>query len=330
MPYDDDDENFSDFLSEEVDNDSESDFCPSPVKKKKKSKAKKTKAKKGGKTKAAKSTKKKKRGKSKDDKENVSPAKPSKRAKKETKSKKDAAKKKKKVIKKESEAMPLILGYLSGNNRPFTADDIFNNLHGTISKAVLKRTCDALAQTEEIGFKLNGKFKIYFPSQKSYSDVKFSDVTDLEETNKSISIKLKGNEAALKAMNAKKRELEKEPEDEALDGILSTYSKEIEDMSKRIEDIREAAKSNPIDPQAKIKIAIDAMKYYKAASHRRRCVMDVVERVSEGTGKKMNVLTQEMGLESDVDHGTCWKEVKVLEKYMKGLIPRKKMGFRKK
>jgi hypothetical protein len=50
--------------------------------------------------------------------------------------------------------------YLRLSNRPFSAINIFDNLHGAVGKATLPRLLDSLSEEGTICGKLFGKFKV--------------------------------------------------------------------------------------------------------------------------------------------------------------------------
>jgi hypothetical protein len=67
----------------------------------------------------------------------------------------------------EAEAKKLVIKYMTQQNRPYSAIQIFDNLHQRISKPVLQRVLDSLSSSSDsvIKCKEYGKAKIYFLNQ---------------------------------------------------------------------------------------------------------------------------------------------------------------------
>ena len=69
------------------------------------------------------------------------------------------------MFKKDDAAAAAVLQYLVQQNRPYSAQDVFMNLHKEHSKAVLQKVIDQLVETKELREKVNGKQKCYVANQ---------------------------------------------------------------------------------------------------------------------------------------------------------------------
>ena len=69
------------------------------------------------------------------------------------------------MSKKDDAAAAAVLQYLVQQNRPYSAQDVFMNLHKEHSKAVVQKVIDQLVETKELREKLNGKQKCYVANQ---------------------------------------------------------------------------------------------------------------------------------------------------------------------
>lgn len=58
-----------------------------------------------------------------------------------------------------------VLEYLKEQNRPYSALNVFDNLHGEIKKGEMQKVLDALVEEEEVKAKDFGKFVIYLANQ---------------------------------------------------------------------------------------------------------------------------------------------------------------------
>ena len=69
------------------------------------------------------------------------------------------------MSKKDDAAAAAVLQYLVQQNRPYSAQDVFMNLHKEHSKAVVQKVIDQLVETKELREKVNGKQKCYVANQ---------------------------------------------------------------------------------------------------------------------------------------------------------------------
>lgn len=59
-----------------------------------------------------------------------------------------------------------ILDYMTKTNRPYSAINVFDNLHGSIKKKIVIKKLDKLSETGNLTRKLFGKTAIYFINQQ--------------------------------------------------------------------------------------------------------------------------------------------------------------------
>merc|ERR1711868_280875 len=72
---------------------------------------------------------------------------------------------------KSGECDSAILDYLTKQNRPYSAIDIFNNLHKEYGKTAVVRSLESMAEAGRIREKVYGKQKVYCADQSQYPDV---------------------------------------------------------------------------------------------------------------------------------------------------------------
>jgi hypothetical protein len=69
------------------------------------------------------------------------------------------------MSKKDDAAMAAVLQYFVHQNRPYSAQDVFMNLHKDHSKAVVQKVIDQLVEQQDLREKVNGKQKCYVANQ---------------------------------------------------------------------------------------------------------------------------------------------------------------------
>lgn len=69
---------------------------------------------------------------------------------------------------------------VSQQNKPYSAVNIFDNLHKAVKRAHVNRVLDKLADQGHIKLKQYKKFKLYYADQAQYGDITQASVAALE------------------------------------------------------------------------------------------------------------------------------------------------------
>lgn len=72
------------------------------------------------------------------------------------------------TVKKGNDEHEIILSYLKNQNRPYSATDIFNNLHGEVGKTAVTKILTQMQENGTIHGKLYGKQWVYVCKQVKY------------------------------------------------------------------------------------------------------------------------------------------------------------------
>eukprot|EP00597_Dinobryon_sp_UTEXLB2267_P003665 CAMPEP_0170076678 /NCGR_PEP_ID=MMETSP0019_2-20121128/13640_1 /TAXON_ID=98059 /ORGANISM="Dinobryon sp., Strain UTEXLB2267" /LENGTH=319 /DNA_ID=CAMNT_0010288537 /DNA_START=43 /DNA_END=999 /DNA_ORIENTATION=+ len=202
-------------------------------------------------------------------------------------------------------AKKLLLQYLKSQNRPYSAIQLHDNLHGRIPKSVLERSLASLTSTEgaEIVCKEYGKSKIYFVDQNIgvSSDFTAEELEQLEEENEGLKqtlAKLSGDE---KQLHLQLQELEAQPSDADLPRLLASLEATLQEKRGRLATLSGQAATQ--DPRG-LETVIRVHNFHRTALLARKLqCMEAVEALSEGLGRKTKDLMAELCLDSDQDAG---------------------------
>lgn len=77
-------------------------------------------------------------------------------------------------------AVNAIYKYLQDTNRPYSANDIMNNLHSEYGKTAVQKALDQLAESGKVREKTYGKQKVYSIIQPDEENVQQSQLNELE------------------------------------------------------------------------------------------------------------------------------------------------------
>ena len=199
----------------------------------------------------------------------------------------------------EKQAKMQILSYLRHQNRPYSAIQIFENLHKRAMKSLVERALDSLVKAEDgpILIKEYKTNKIYWPKQKGMKTASTSELKDLDNELKAKKQELDDLDKFYSQLSKQLQTRLQEPTDEYLDAVLAEQEKKVAAMQTKADKLA----SNKIDPQALNK-TIQKHNFYRSKwVELKNGVMDVVNNIAEGMEKKPSVIMADLGIETDAD-----------------------------
>ncbi|KAK7084672.1 PSMC3 interacting protein [Halocaridina rubra] len=200
-----------------------------------------------------------------------------------------------------TEAIERIRSYMEQQNRPYSVNDIFMNLHKEIGKTACQKAIDQLVSDGVLREKSYGKQKVYvydqnhFPSldeeQLKAMDARIVELTEaIKEKEKlcsEVEVKLRGLSSSLTTEEAQKKIAETEVA--------------VETMQKKLKDLQE--NQVLVSKEEKDKVNKDSENMLKMWRKRRRMTVDILDAIMEGYPKTKKVLYEEIGIETDEDVG---------------------------
>lgn len=199
----------------------------------------------------------------------------------------------------ESAARKLILQYMMLQNRPYSAIQVFENLHQRISKPVVERTLNALCEDGgDLCVKEYGKAKIYFPDQRklvtsfSYGDVDRLNI-EIEVEERAVA----ELDESIRRLRGELGKLESEPSDADMQRVLEEIRDRIASKSARVNTV-----STVIIDEGEKQLLIEEHNFYRSAwrSKKEKCI-NVVDMLAEGMEKSRNAVNALVGIETDED-----------------------------
>lgn len=196
----------------------------------------------------------------------------------------------------------VVIKYLRGQNRPYSSNDIFNNLHEEIRKPTVQKALDYLVEQGRITEKVYGKQKVYVVKQEDTSAKDLEgELQDLDSKLNAISEKVASAEQVLKSSENQVHELQLAPttseaqnEKKALENRVRALKEKLDIISKNSVKISETDKKQ---------IQNDYESNMKEWHKKKRVCMDIVEAMLEGYHDSKRALLNEIGIETDEDVG---------------------------
>lgn len=200
---------------------------------------------------------------------------------------------------KEAGAEKAVLEYVKAQNRPYSSNDIFNNLHKEHGKTAIIRALDQLAQDNKIKEKTYGKQKVYFADQDEFPDVAESELAAMDQEINAMTGKLQDISRELQVREHLLSSLNNSLTTEQLVEQIKSATQERDKLASRLEKL--TSNTNFVEPEVKDKIYKDSDKFVKEWRKRKRMASEMLEAILEGYPKGKKALIEETGVETDED-----------------------------
>ena len=198
--------------------------------------------------------------------------------------------------------LEVVIKYLRDQNRPYSTNDIFSNLHEEIKKPTVQKALDKLVEQGRITEKVYGKQKVYVVKQEHLNTKDLGqELHDLDSKLNALSQQLASAEQELKSSENVFRELqccsttvEAQEEQKLLENKVKLLKEKLESISKSAVNIPEDHKE---------RMQKDHENNIKEWKKRKRLCMDIIETILESYPDSKRSLLDEMGIETDEDVG---------------------------
>ncbi|XP_066998730.2 homologous-pairing protein 2 homolog [Anabrus simplex] len=202
-----------------------------------------------------------------------------------------------------------VLKYLRDQNRPYSANDIFMNLHKEYGKTAVQKSLDYLVEKGKIKEKVYGKQKVYavLQNDETASENMGKELNELDSQIGQATIELTSVDQELKASEILLRDiLSTSTTEEALKEQKQIHER-IKNLSAKLDTLSQNVA--PVSPQERERIKKEYEKNLKEWRKRKLLCMDIVNSILEGYPKSKKALLEEIGVETDEDVGVAYPKV---------------------
>lgn len=187
--------------------------------------------------------------------------------------------------------------------------NIYDNLHGMITKPAVQRVMDTLADEEQLGRKEYGKQKVYWPLQEQYGEVTEEDLASAKAAMLAAGTELNEVKQAKRELEGQVTAMEAALTTEALTAQVADKKSQIEALEAKIARLEGADIST--DGNQREKLLKSLKKYRSVWSERRAILMDIVDAMEEGmASKKRKDIVEMLELDMDEAVGVSLKDIK--------------------
>lgn len=150
-------------------------------------------------------------------------------------------------------ARKLILQYMKQQNRPYSAIQVHDNLHGRVPKATVEKVLDTLSETADpesgvctLRCKTYGKAKIFFFEQSQIPSFSDHEVSKVEASIEKLSAEHKEWDARYQTARRQAEALEAQPSDSDLDRVVQETLQRLGGKRERLQAL--SGPGGAVDP----------------------------------------------------------------------------------
>lgn len=199
----------------------------------------------------------------------------------------------------EAAAKKLILAYLHQQNRPYSAIQVFDNLHKRVPKGTVEKVLPLLSEDAEclVRNKEYGKLRLFWSERANRTLPSEDELADLEDRTAALKEEIGHRVEEERGLRAELAALEADPPDAELNALIEGLRKDVDGKSRRLGGVA----SVPVDPEA-MRRAVEEHNFFRGSWLKRKAqCMEAVEVLAESLEKKTREACLLLGVETDED-----------------------------
>eukprot|EP00126_Sphaerothecum_destruens_P006589 Sdes_comp19436_c0_seq1m10822 len=209
---------------------------------------------------------------------------------------------KQKAPKKVNDADQIILKYLEQMNRPYSAIDIFNNLHGEIMKSQVVKSLTSLSEGGLIKEKEYGKSKVYAPLQTNMEKVSDEELKKMDSQISELKESLKEAKSELSTVEKQLSNLKSQLTEDEINKELESLDKHNLEMKQKLQKLSNGS-TVLLSKDEISSLKTQFQQQNSIWRKRKRLCGDILDAILEGYPKSKQELFESIGIETDDDVG---------------------------
>lgn len=178
-----------------------------------------------------------------------------------------------------------IYDYLIKQNRPYSAIDIFNNLHGSVGKTACVKLLISLSERNLIHQKVYGKQSVFVARQDTGDIPSPEELASMDTQIEAAKRELDSENQRIEDLQSQLHTLTTTMTTEKLKEAIVKINVELKEKQARLEGLR--TNGQKVDPTDRERVAKETDQLIKLLSKRRRLCMDIVGGILEGAGEAL-------------------------------------------
>ncbi|KAK3927715.1 Homologous-pairing protein 2-like protein [Frankliniella fusca] len=198
-----------------------------------------------------------------------------------------------------------VFEYLVGQNRPYSANDVTQNLLNAHSKGAVQKALEQLAAQGRILEKENGKQKVYCALQAEPQGVSKEDMArELQELNAAIASatqNLRAVEQQVREAEAELKSLLAAPTTDEAESEVVALEKRVQNLRTKLADLTDTYVK--VSPEERKKTDREHETMLREYRNRKRICTDMMGQILESYPKSKKDLIEEIGIVTDEEAG---------------------------
>ncbi|CAG8570531.1 12247_t:CDS:2 [Cetraspora pellucida] len=192
-----------------------------------------------------------------------------------------------------------VLDYLRKQNRPYSATDISNNLHGAVTKTIVQKALTSLVDKEEVVCKTYGKQSVYVVSQDQFESPSPDELNNMDAEIEDLKKEVNDYKERNKQLQSVLSGLTNSLTNEQVEERLKTLAEKNNRNEERLQELKSGTKSVSVEDKNRIE-AIYA-RNRKLWRQRKRMFDEIFSQIADAIEKKTRELMEDLGIETDPD-----------------------------
>ncbi|XP_067936141.1 homologous-pairing protein 2 homolog [Watersipora subatra] len=193
-----------------------------------------------------------------------------------------------------------VLTYLEQQNRPYSAVDIFNNLHKEYGKTLVVKTLEQLAEKGSIKEKNYGKQKVYVFNQDNVPTAAREELAAMDSEAEKLVRLNEQLQTEVNHLTSQHKKLVSNLTLKDAKAKLKDVDEECKVMTEKLVKLRDGQVL--ISKEEKDKIYASRTSMVKAWRKRKRMATDILDAILEGYPKPKKTLFEDIGIETDEEY----------------------------
>ncbi|XP_076461631.1 homologous-pairing protein 2 homolog [Babylonia areolata] len=201
---------------------------------------------------------------------------------------------------KAANAAKEVLDYLNRQNRPYSAQDVFQNMGKELGKTAVVKALEELSQSKRIKEKVYGKQKVYVADQAQFPEVNENEIKAMDQQVNTLTQQIQTEQEETRKLEADLRNYASALTTEEAKAECEKTRKQIEVLKAKISRLKEGTVL--VSKEDRDKVLQRRNFCVKEWRKRKRMSNDIINAIMEGYPKTKKQLMEEIGIETDEEH----------------------------
>ncbi|PKC74560.1 putative hop2 protein [Rhizophagus irregularis] len=185
----------------------------------------------------------------------------------------------------------MIVDYLRKTNRPYSATDVSNNLHGAITKTVAQKVLNALAIKSEVRQKVYGKQSVYVINQEQFESPSQEELNDMDSKIEELKKEVDKYKEKNRQLTSELATLNNSLTNEQCEERLKVLTEQNRKYEERLKELQSGTKQFSVDDAKRIDEKFE--KNRKFWRQRKRMFDEIVSTILDAIDMKKKVFEDE-------------------------------------